>query len=114
MGGYNSAQIADLVGLYIFNTLIRIIDLIQIGLYHDDGILYIPKSDGPKFSNIQKRIIRAFKFLGFKIEFSSNIKIATFLDVTFNLSDNSSRSFLKTNQYLSSIKVNSNHPSFYI
>ena len=43
MGGYNSAQIADLVGLYIFNTLIRIIDLIQIGLYHDDGILYIPK-----------------------------------------------------------------------
>ena len=46
MGGYNSAQIADLVGLYISNTL-RITDPIQIVLYHDDGLLYLPNSDGP-------------------------------------------------------------------
>ena len=58
MGGYDSAQIADLVGLYIYiyiyiyiyNTLMRIVDLIQIGVYHDDGILYIPNSDDPKCS----------------------------------------------------------------
>ena len=31
MGGYDSAQIADPVGLYILNTLSRTIDLIQIG-----------------------------------------------------------------------------------
>ena len=52
MGGYVSAQIADLVGLYILDTLSRIIDLIQIRLYHDDGILYIPNSDGPKCSSM--------------------------------------------------------------
>ena len=89
MGGYDSAQIADLVGLYILNTLGRIIDQIQIVLYPNDGILYISNSDGPKCSSIQKKIIRAFKFLGIKIEISSNIKIANFLDVTHNLSDNS-------------------------
>ena len=54
------------------------VDPIQIGLYHNDGILYIPNSDGPKCSSIQKKIIRAFKFLGFKIEIYS-IKIAKFL-----------------------------------
>ena len=111
MGGYDSAQIAYLAGLYILNTLSRIVDPIQIGLYHNDGILYIPNSDGPKCSSIQKKIIRDFKFLGFKIEISSNTKIANFLAVTFNLSDNSYRPFLKTNQYPSYINVNSNHPS---
>ena len=77
------------MGLYVLSTLSSIVDLIQIGLYYNDGILYMPNSDGPKFSSIQKKIIRAFKFLGFKIEISSNIKKANFLDVTLNLSDKS-------------------------
>ena len=76
-----------------------------------DSISYIPNSDGPKCSSIQKKIIRAFKFLGFKTEISSNIKIANFLVVTLDLSDNSYKPFLKTNQYPPYINVNSNHPS---
>ena len=99
MGGYDSAQIADLVGLYILDTLNRIDDPIQLGLYHDDGILHLPHRDTPKCSSIQKKIIRAFKFLGFKIEISSNIKVANLLDVTLNFTDNTYRPFLKTDQY---------------
>ena len=110
MGGYDSSQIADLVGLYILNMITRIISPQQVGLYHDDGLLYIPNSNGPLSSSIQKRIIRAFKFLGFKIEISSNIKIANFLDVTLDLSNNSYKPFIKPNQNPSYINVNSNHP----
>ena len=94
MGGYDSSQIADLVGLYILNMLTRIISLQQLGLYWNDGLLYIPNSNGPLSSSIQKRIIRAFKFLGFKIEISSNIKIVNFLDVTLDLSNNSYKPFI--------------------
>ena len=110
MGGYDSSQIADLVGLYILNMLTRIISPQQVGLYRDDGLLYIPNSNGPLSSSIQKRIIRAFKFLGFKIEISSNIKIANFLDVTLDLSNNSYKPSIKPNQNPSYINVNSNHP----
>ena len=60
MSGYDSAQIADLLGLYILDTLSRIIDPIQIELYYDDVILYIPSSDGRKCSCMQKKIIRVF------------------------------------------------------
>ena len=42
MDGYDSAQIADLVGLYILGTLSRKVDLIQLGSYQNDGILCIP------------------------------------------------------------------------
>ena len=59
----------------------------------------------------KKNITRAFKFLGFEIETSSNIKVANFLDVTLNLSDNSKGPFLKTDQHPSYINVNSNHPN---
>ena len=82
MGGYESVQRTDLVGLSILDTLSRIVDPIQIGLYRNDGILYIPNNDGPKCSSIREKIIRAFKFSGFEIEISSNIRIANFLDVT--------------------------------
>ena len=90
--------------------LTRIISLQQLGLYHIDGLLYIPNSNGPLCSSIQKRIIRAFKFLGFKIEISSNIKIVNFLDVTLDLSNNSYKPFIKTNQNPLYININSNHP----
>ncbi len=105
MGGYDSSQIADLVGLYILNMLTRIISPLQVGLYWDDGLLYIPNSNGPLSSSIQKRIIRAFKFLGFKIEISSNIKIANFLDVTLDLSNNSYKPFIKPNQNPSYMEI---------
>ena len=82
----------------------------QAGLYHDDGLIYIPNSNGPLSSSIQKRIIRAFKFLGFKIEISSNIKIVNFLGVTLDLSKNSYKPFIKTNQNPTYINVDSNHP----
>ena len=110
MGGYDSSQIADLVGLYILNMLARIISPQQLGLIRDDGLLYILNSNGPLSSSIQKRIIRAFKFWGFKIEISSNIKIVIFLDVTLDRSNNSYKPFIKSNQKPSYINVNSNHP----
>ena len=41
MGGYDSSQIADLLGLYIFDTLSRIVSPDQMGLYYNDGIIYL-------------------------------------------------------------------------
>ena len=107
---YDSSQIADLVGLYILNILTRIIGPEQLCLYHHDGLIYIPNNNGPISSSIQKKIMRAFKFLGFKIEVSSNNKIVNFLDVTLDLSNNSYKPFIKTDQHPSYINVNSNHP----
>ncbi len=41
-------MVADLVGIYIQDTLGRIVNSQQVGLYHDEGIIYIPDSNGPK------------------------------------------------------------------
>ena len=43
MGGYDSSQIADLVGLYILDILTRIISPQQVGLYRDGWVIIYPK-----------------------------------------------------------------------
>ena len=41
--------------------------------------------------------MRVFEYIGLEIEINSNLKIVYFLDVTFNLNDNSYKPFNKTN-----------------
>ena len=81
MGSYDSAQIADLMGIYILDTLGRIRDLKIVGLYGDDGHIFIAEK---YTSKIHTKSIRAFKLLGFKIEIAPNLKIVNFLYITFN------------------------------
>ena len=81
-----------------------------MGLYRDDGIIYIPDSNGPQTSSIQKKIIRAFKLLGFRIQIASNLKIVDFLDVTLNLNNGTFKPFSKNDSTPRYINISSNHP----
>ena len=42
IGSFDSAQVADLVGIYILDTLGRITNLNSIVIYQDDGLIFIP------------------------------------------------------------------------
>ena len=66
MGAYDSAQVANLIWIYILDTLGRIVYFEQVELYRDDRIIFIPESNDPKTSKIEK-IIRAFKLLDLRI-----------------------------------------------
>ena len=52
MGTYDLALVADLIGIYILDTLGYIVNLEQVGLYEDDGIIFILDSNKPKTSKI--------------------------------------------------------------
>ena len=55
-------------------------------------------------------IIKLFKEIGFKIVIETNLKIVNFLDVTFNLTNNTYRPYRKPNYKLLYIHTSSNHP----
>ena len=88
MESFDCVRITHLVVIYILDTLGRIFDLNQIGFYRDDGFIFILNSNGPKTSQLQKKI-RVFRSQGLRNEISSNLKIVNILDVTFNLDNNS-------------------------
>ena len=110
MGAFDSAQISDLVGIYILNFLTRSIKSETVGLYRDDGLLILKKSNGPKATLFHKRLINAFKLLNLKVEVVSNVKEVNFLDVTLNLQNGSYRPYKKDNQMPRYVNANSNHP----
>ena len=108
MKAYDSDQVADLIGFYILDTLGRIVNLGQVGLYRIDRIIFIPDINSPMTSKIQ-RIIRAFKLLGLRIEIASKLKIVEFLDVSLNLNNGTFKPFSKSNSNPTYINIASNN-----
>ena len=85
MGAFDSAQISDLIGIYILNKLSSLTNKEDIGLYRDDGLMVVRNTNGPTTDRLRKKLIDIFKQVGFRVEVISNIKEVNFLDVTFNL-----------------------------
>ena len=110
MGSYDGAEVCELVGLYILDTLSQKLDKKDIGLYRDDGLILLKNKNGHQTDRIRKEIIQIFKSIGFQIDIQINLKVVDFLDVTFNLSENSYKPYKKPNDTLLYINTESNHP----
>ena len=59
---------------------------------------------------MNKNVIRIFKDIGFAIDVEADLKIADFLDITFNLNNGTYRPYKKPNNLLLYINKSSNHP----
>ena len=46
MGAYDLAQVADLIEIYNLDMLGCIVNLEQVGLFRNDGIIFVPDSNG--------------------------------------------------------------------
>ena len=57
MGSLDSTQIADLVGICIFEKLNRILNFNQIGSYKDYRLIFILNSNDPKHLNCKRKIL---------------------------------------------------------
>ena len=110
MGSYDGAEICELVGLYILDTLSKKLNKNEMGLYRDDGLILLRNKNGHEMDKIRKQIIQNFKTIGFEIDININLKVINFLDVTFNLLENSYKPYKKPNDKLLYINTESNHP----
>ena len=106
MGSYDGAEVCELIGIYIQSLLTNILSKDNMGLYRDDGLFILRKQT----DKIRKKIISIFKNINFKIEIVTNLTKVDFLDVTFNLENNTYRPYKKPNEKLIYIDVSSNHP----
>ena len=85
MGGYDGAEICELVGLYILNNLQSRKELESVGLYRDDGLAVIRKHSGSQADKVRKQLIRTFQSFGLKITVETNLKAVNYLDINLNL-----------------------------
>ena len=120
MGSWDGAECSKLVGLYVLNQIDLVIPHTHVGLYRDDGIgvvhLHGPDGigvvdlHGPDVERLRKKITKLFQDNSLKITVEANIKITTFLDVCFNLVNDTFKPYRKDNDKPSYINIQSNHP----
>ena len=54
MGAYDSAEVCELVGSFLFHQLSNKYDRKDIGLYRDDGLAVFKNKCGPEAERIKK------------------------------------------------------------
>ena len=82
----------------------------NIGLDRDDGLALLKNVSGPASEIIQKHLQYLFRQKGLQIIIECNLKVANYLDVTFNLNDGSYRPYRKPNDEKHYIHIHSDHP----
>ena len=100
IGSLDSAEICELIGLFILHKLEKLFLKEMIGLYRDDG-LAITNLPGPDLDSLGKEVVKMFSSFNLKITVETGMKVTDFLDVSLNL------------QHLHALKKDSN-PSIYI
>ena len=110
MGSFDGAEICELIGIYIQSILAKIISKSDMGLYRDDGLIVLKNKDGQQTDRTRKKIVKIFKDTDFSIDITTNLVEVNFLDVTFNLLNETYRPYRKPNDELTYINVSSNHP----
>ena len=114
MRTYDSAEICELVVLYILSFLGKIYGIQNVGLYRDTALACLHNISEPASDKIQKDMIRTFRVnFGLKITITTKLKTVNFLDVTFNLWTGKYQPYKKPNDTPTYTNVNSNHPPEY-
>ena len=84
--------------------------MMEGGRDRDDGLGVLRNLPGPETERLRKNVAKIFKDCGLSITRKTNLKIVDYLDVTFDLQNNSYKPYRKPNNLLVYINKHSNHP----
>ena len=110
MGAFDGAEICELVGTFILNSISERFNKKDIGLYRDDGLSVFKNLSGPENEKIKKILQKIFKENGLNIIIQCNMKIVNYLDLTLNLNDGTYKPYRKEDEDTNYIHKDSDHP----
>ena len=109
IGSLDSAEVCELVGLFLLSHLENLIPQNQLGLYRDDGIAVV-NLPGPEVERLSKNVKLIFSTHDLKINTIVNTQTTDFLDVLIDLQTGLHRPFKKATSNPIYVHQNSNHP----
>ena len=110
MGSYDGAEVCELVGLFILNSLAKKYGKERVGLYRDDGLILLSGTSARLADKARKDLHELFGEFQMKITAEITHQSVNFLDITFNLRDESYQPYRKLNNDPLYIDSRSNHP----
>ena len=85
MGSFDSAEICELVGLYMLHLSAIFGEKNTVGLYSNDGLAILQNIPSPEAEPIWKKVIKVFKDHGLQFTIKSGLIQMDFLDITFHI-----------------------------
>ena len=110
MGSFDGAEVCELVGVFALSKTTGTFGKGSIGLYRDDGLAVSKGKSGSEMERTKKTLTKQYSDLGLRITIQTNLSIANFLDVTFNLKTGKHYPYRKPNDIPLYIDKRSNHP----
>ena len=110
MGSFDGAEVCELVGLFILNSLAIKYGKECVGLYRDDGLLLLRGTSARLADKARKDLHHIFDEFQLKITAEITYQSVNFLDITLNLHDESYYPYRKPNNDPLFIDSRSNHP----
>ena len=98
MDAYDRAEMCEFLGTYMLNVLSKKHKKNDPGLYQDDELALLKNKSGPQSEKAKKNIQKIFKGHGLDSIIKCNMKVVTYLDVTFNLNDGTYKPYTKPNK----------------
>ena len=108
-GSFDSAECSDLVGLFMLSELGKRNLSALLGLFRDDG-LGVSKDSPQQIEDTKKVICEVFRTHGLEITVEANKNSVQFLDVEFDLQQQTFKPFMKKNDVPLYVHKKSNHP----
>ena len=85
MGATDSAQVTDLVGIFLLNKLEQEFPKLSGGAYRDDLLCLVKDHSKGQVERLKKKIRAFYKTYNLEIVFETNLRSVNFLDVTLEL-----------------------------
>ena len=109
MGSYDGAEVCELIGLFVLDTLKDRFGY-DISLYRDDGLATLNTRSGRLNDKARKDLEHIFNDFGLNITVLTNQLQTNFLDLTLDLTNNIYKPYRKPNDTPLYINRLSNHP----
>ena len=111
MGSYDGAEVCELTSLFILNSLAEKYGKDYVGLYRDDGFILL-KETSKRLADKARKDLYKLCAENFQLKITAEIchHTVNFLDLTFNLHEQSYKPYRKPNNDPPFISSHSNHP----
>ena len=109
MGCFDGGEVSEIVGTYILSKISHEINKKQVGLYRDDGLGVLRNMAGAQMDRTRKNIIKILQECGLLMVCKINLRSGDFLDVRFDIKQETYTPYRKPNNDPRYIHKHLNH-----
>ena len=111
MRAYDGAEVCELEGSFLLNSLANKFDKNNVGLYRDDKLAVFKNINGNHADKIRKEFYQFFYPNWLSLEIECDLETVNYLDITLDVNNGTYKLYHKPDNEIIYVYAKSNHPA---